>query len=710
MEYGIKFARGWIIADQEFFGSNEPQAILERLPSYFTAVRAGSSFFFCHDASLAATVKEYPDFTVIFIGIAYDIRDGRIFSAPYEICEDIHTSFSFEKDFSQNTAFLELADNLAGRFAILLIRGNRILALNDCSGLRAIYYHIYKTAIASSYGLIALYSPEPAVNHYQELYREHSLLKQPVPRSLWGDQSPYASIRLLVPNHCLQLPEHKIERFFPRSVLEPVSLQDAASYLASSLKQIMNRLNQDFNIYLSLTAGMDSRTTLAACKEIKDDIILFSYYYDGHKKEAYQDFHCSLAFCRKISLLYDIRHREMRLTGLKLCPEEKEEMLANTYIAPHEGELAFFRQAFNDHKSINVRSNMYEIIKSNRWDIFPDYPDEKVARIMTMDSMISSASRYYKDAQEYYLNYIKQYKIRNVIDLGYNYGDLFYTEFRGAIWLSSVYAEPDSVIESFTPINCRNLIKTALAIPQEIKDKNMLQYEIITKLWPELLSDYKYPNITCPISNLADYIDFPESIEIDYLKEHDKNKNIFIKSYNHSISQRNNIDFKKINYNSILFGFNNGKLYTGDTVELTYKRHIRANTRYRLSFDLLIRHSKYNSAFNIDYEIWLNGEKRCRESIAKFQGFNQFIYIGIPKTGSELILTIKIINLEQTSSIFNNSVLKLSNLAFCEEHELLFDDYVILTSPLLKKAYELIQKMNGADLPEDQPQISGQTS
>src|SRR5205807_4935811 len=88
---------------------------------------------------------------------------------------------------------------------------------------------------------------------------------------LLNDRTPYREIRTLLPNHYLDLISGTPIRYWPRagcisrlSIAE--SVRRCAPILANSIKAVTKR----FDLRMGMSAGIDSRKTLAATRRYSD--------------------------------------------------------------------------------------------------------------------------------------------------------------------------------------------------------------------------------------------------------------------------------------------------------------------------------------------------------------------------------------------------------------------------------------------------------
>lgn len=251
----------------------------------------------------------------------------------------------------------------------------------------------------------------------------------------------------------------------------------------------MKAANAKFSLALPLTAGFDSRLILSSCKEIKDDIQIYTLQYRELTKKS-----PDLAIPKIISSELDLNYE------LLDCRKEVDKEFIDIYKENNTvshvqdwGNIASGMHKIFDTNRVVVRGNCVEIGrgKSNNglgnetikveamlnWEYHWDELDFVVERI-----------------DEWY-NEVKLPEVNK----GYNLMDLFYWEHRMGKWQAQNQLEWGIVQEMFTPFNNREIIDLMLGVPHRdrTKPEYLLFRKVICRLWPELLN---YPINPKPLS------------------------------------------------------------------------------------------------------------------------------------------------------------------------------------------------------------------
>ncbi|MDE5831580.1 MAG: hypothetical protein K2H64_01085 [Desulfovibrio sp.] len=673
----IAFARGWILSPVA------ERAKLTALPPYYVAERVTEFWDFFHDEILDFVVSRRGDECLIFIGLAYDIEAIGLETAG--ICAKLHNLFSFENTLSP--PFLDALDNLAGRFALLCLKGETCFVFNDCGGLQPVFYHERENVLASHGGLINILFPGSVVHDFARYRETCRKLKIRPPKALPGDLTPWASIFILLPNNCLKLPEHELVRYFPRDSIRPVDFRETAIFIAEKLKALCERLNRDYTIYFSLTFGMDSRTSLSAVKNIRGDVAFFTYFYSGRKNAPFlkYDSRLNLTFARELVRFYGLDFRELDLSAFEVSAAIKAEFAKNWCLTHQLAEVLAYVDMAREKNPVHLRSNVYELLKFNRCDIPGNSSKESVARYLTQYNYVYEASPFRSEFIDYYLNtFIDKYDIATVLKSGYNCGDLFYMEHRNGQWLAAVLAETDAAVRTFIPVNCRKFIKLALSLPKRLKDKNVLQNLIIGHNWPELLDGFKYPNVPAKIRDLADYATYKDK-QVAPLRDWESKKlNFIICSYNPGRSERRDFHYLKTNFASIETGFASIEMFKKDAIDIAFSFPVQPGKYYYLSFSIYT--SPANLVANvIKYAIYINSKLKYSLGLDEFAGVNKFDYIFLNGKEKEADLLLRLSCEKDTLSASLNSLIRIENLIFRRETKILIKDRFAASLDGLKK-------------------------
>jgi len=283
------------------------------------------------------------------------------------------------------------------------------------------------------------------------------------------------------------LPEQKIKRFFPR---EPLGQEEGLS-VYSEIEPLMisqiEKLVERFQLLTSLSAGLDSRATLALLKKYVGEVLFFTYFKEN---DDGLDVMNSQTLAKDYQTASDIT-QNLRLNLVPL-PLDYKELKTNDYkefdfilkkntFLHHNHYLAW--QYFNKlpKNGLHLRSNVNEIFKGFYRGL------QTLPQSINAENMAACYSK--KAIGDTFIQSCFQNFIETVdFDAHYNYDpyDLFYWEYRLGIWHSSVLLESDVSHDTFCLFNNRWILTKILSLPPTILDEHYFLHQVINNKWPVL--------------------------------------------------------------------------------------------------------------------------------------------------------------------------------------------------------------------------------
>lgn len=404
---------------------------------------------------------------------------------PFDGCntqDDIARALVLRRAVSEN-AFLDYLDELSGRFVVFLSVNGTLQVYPDACATRTVFYdtsarHVLVSSHASLIAELMGYrlSDEACYFFYNPLYQRAP------PKRLPGVLSPYAEVRMLTPNTMLDACSKQLTRFFPRGPNPPCEDYNALeAQLAALMARQMALLHARTPLMLSLSAGLDTRCTLAACRELVSDIGCFTY--ETRNPTHIEDARIACDLARTFGLkhtLYRWRNEDFR-DDLYDFERIRLRNLGMTRGLPWLNKL--YADVFPPN-TVHVRSNIAEIAKADLSDHQrrPLTP-ETLAYLYTMTPMqhdtrvIAQFSQFMERT-----GFVPQ----NLYN--YDFYDLFEWEIIMSQWHSWLLLESDMVHDTFVPFNNRRLLCQMLSVPFDDRVQARLFFGIIRQLWPELLT------------------------------------------------------------------------------------------------------------------------------------------------------------------------------------------------------------------------------
>lgn len=453
MYENLKYKRGYIISDEEL-----------KVPYYFKEAKV-NKYNIYYDPDNKFSVKYYEDKFVVLLGNVIDVEKKNIDMdiIAYDLVKVLNES---EID------FLSYLDNLAGRHIIFWGDENGSKICSDATGMKIVAYHTNRTLISSHVMLIQEIAKEEENKQFEKIIKVTSRYNLP------GNITKYENIKILTPNTLFSLNNKTIKRFWPREDIKMLNLEDIVNSIIKDSKTQLELISKEKNLLLSLTGGMDTRTTLAMAREYVDDIELFTYSFKNASKLVYiLDYEVAKDIAQKLKL----NHKPFCINKGENYSQFKEILKSNSFLKQHSHALAkSYYDLYSQRKDlIYIRSNLYEIIRVDYREVRSSTDSFNLDGIVKC--LFMSKDKYVYEFCENYMNEIQMNNIFN-----YDGYDLLYWEQSMGTWFSDLIIESDLSFDSMELINCRRMLEKFLSVSLEDRKSGKIQKEIINKQWPEL--------------------------------------------------------------------------------------------------------------------------------------------------------------------------------------------------------------------------------
>jgi len=172
-------------------------------------------------------------------------------------------------------AVLEIHYRLAGKYVVLYENAQGLYAFTDAVGELMVHYYTgdevclssIDELVARQYGLKA---SEKALD-----LRNGSYYGQP----MLYDLTLYDQVKVLLPNHYLDVYASTVHRYFPARPIAKQKLDDVVERTLFLVTNIVKEFVKNFDLINSLTAGWDTRCNLAFLQKQKPDIPCFTHHH-----------------------------------------------------------------------------------------------------------------------------------------------------------------------------------------------------------------------------------------------------------------------------------------------------------------------------------------------------------------------------------------------------------------------------------------------
>jgi hypothetical protein len=451
----LKFRRQYIITKQEI-----------DCPFLHHVYKLKQDYFLYAHIDLQVTQSDRDGLQLILLG---DMLD-------WEEPDKDNTAILNDLQETQYEKFQELTARYAGRFVLIHIDQNNIRLMHDATSCRKIYYYNSGSGFwcASQPHLLAQISgvnrttdPEKLSYYQSEIFKHHN-------HTYIGDLTCYEPIFQLLPNHYLNLTEGKIYRYWIKTVHERMSMKKTAGICGKMLQGYIKSINHRYNIMLPVTAGKDSRTLLAATKDIQDKVF---YYINSESRISRRKE--DILIPQKI-ITEQGQPFHVLDTQIEIDNDFKEIYFSNNPDASHY----YLPHIYNYYRNFQDKVNLPGNFVASAYDMYGYYVKKATPELVAVFNWVSDygfAIDYYKRWLENCMPFCKEHHIR--------FSTLLYWEERLANWGTQLQIDKDIAQEDLIPYNSRQLINYFFSVKPKYIDRPEFRFfcEIMKQLWPELL-------------------------------------------------------------------------------------------------------------------------------------------------------------------------------------------------------------------------------
>lgn len=299
-----------------------------------------------------------------------------------------------------------------------------------------------------------------------------------------GDKTPYSELKRVLTNHMYEYRNGVIsfERIYPTEELTECKTEEEYRNLLSDISRVLKNTmicaaNKWNTPAISLTGGMDSKTTLSATNGIREKFFYYSYYsMEGDKIDA-DAAHTIAEHLEIPHTIFNISQNDEDFADCDLDSHREilKHNLGNYRCNPNDiRKRVYFDKHHPFH--LEIKSWVSEIGRANYYKKFglKKMPARLSARNMTsMYKIFLTERKLAKQTDSIFREFIEKSKF-NEIPAGYDASDMYLWEFRYSAWGGMVITSEHSYSnEIFIPYNNRLLLNMMLTAPKEkrISDK-----------------------------------------------------------------------------------------------------------------------------------------------------------------------------------------------------------------------------------------------
>lgn len=471
---GLLFKLGYLITRSEI--ESNGNFYIEHVLSNWTRRRSGGYFIY-HDPDLPFHAYGTGDESVVVLGNVID--PVNMMGDPADIVRTLCSRLATSTD-----GFFEHLDDLSGRFVLLAGTASRTFIVQDAAGNKTAFYDLSGdgTAVSSHASLIAELKGYRVAPYAWDFVGRDDY--QVAIRCFPGVLTPYPHVAILTPNTLLDLENVTVERFFPRVPLKTGRLDtDLIDEVSELLKSQATLLDVSHELSLSITGGMDSRTTLAALRDVSESVFCYSYFA---KENQRPDNEVASRLCRSVGLDHVLYRVDEDSIGDDI-ESYMEVWRKNTSFMRNESQGWIGKVLYEEYpqERLHLKSNISEVgrafFRSNCKRILPAKPTpaDLAARYK-----VAPRSEFVLGA---YTRFIDQVGLKPEAAFNYDIYDLFYWEHTMGAWQSLQTMDLDVAQDTFILYNNRRLLTRMLSVPLKDRLWDRVHIEIIRSLWPELL-------------------------------------------------------------------------------------------------------------------------------------------------------------------------------------------------------------------------------
>ena len=264
------------------------------------------------------------------------------------------------------------ANRCAGKFLIYLQCPAGSFIWGDATCALGIYYTHSSAvpAVAVSENLAAYYGKitgnklndgkiaDGKIRAKQELDIEitkNAPLGQPLP----ADRSSYKKVRILLPNHALDLNTYRAQRLSLPAVKPVSDIEDIAAISERLIANIYREYAKYYQLTCPLTAGYDSRMNFAFAQKMDGDIPYYTFKHPGFSEQT-----PDLQIAQRLCAAYGREHQVVADLQMPPAEQEKYRALIGRDCSEYALHLAYtYKQAFGARALLNG-NNIDQIGKS----------------------------------------------------------------------------------------------------------------------------------------------------------------------------------------------------------------------------------------------------------------------------------------------------------------------------------------------------------
>ena len=406
--------------------------------------------------------------------------------------DDVEILDALLKETTQASGVLQRIDTWGGRWILIAADPSISLLIGDASGLRQAIHTAREDGVwcasdAALLGSVLNLTDDPVA---VESFAESDYFRRA--RQGWwpGDRTRYLGVRHLLPNHVLNLDSGEASRFWPSATLEARTLASGVQRGSAILKGMVAGAVQRFPLDVALTAGLDSRLLLAACREVVDRVrfhTFIHYEIDNTSTDVVISQKLAQRFGLDHRVIECINLREFRYSVNPTVSDYRSLYMSNTSNSHLGwGAISYTLERMIPADRVLVKANCNEVtrhrfrVRSGDETSNPETLSQTMTTLMGMGG-VDFATCAFREWAEASVDAIEAY--------GYDAYDIAFWEQRVGRWQAGDQLERDLDHETFVPFNSREYFSVLLGVSSSYrKAPERLHREMIEFMWPNILT------------------------------------------------------------------------------------------------------------------------------------------------------------------------------------------------------------------------------
>lgn len=458
----LLFARGFLIWPDAL----DRPMIIDRLGWWPQAVVPGWNLAHAPELELAMSESRFGRLLLLGGGVAPEISS----QSWDEIAVWLSEAVSVDE-------LQRRIDAVSGRFAVFRFQDSSILVQNDVQGLRGVFHTdtTLPPVVGSHANLVGEVVSAPKNSFARKDFHKHTNLRTPP-----GRHTTRHGVLALLPNTELSMPSRQVTRIYPRAQRIEIPTSEILPQVEAELEAVLGLLaRSEHPVLVSLSAGLDSRLTLALCRPHIQRLRFFTYDIEAVQNAANQH---DTQDAMKLVQRFNLPHVLIRVQGGASAMIRKV-LAVNRHRAHAPGLAEQYRELFSPD-AVHLRSNGNGTLTSwYRRSGWPDVPVTAAYRMQLSAQKMRPDLGVLDAFTESWLA-SQAWKIE---ELGHSGLDFAYGEDRMGVWHQNIVQESDIAFETRVPFGSRKIVDLMLSTPLQDRRTGQLFVDLIRRRWPDLL-------------------------------------------------------------------------------------------------------------------------------------------------------------------------------------------------------------------------------